>query len=343
MAPTRDGVYEVTFADGTKKTYGGVIVCNGHHWDRRFGGPYPEEKTFTGEVMHSKEYKKPEVLVGKRVLVLGGGNSACDIAAEAARFAEASHVSHRRGYWFMPRSVAGYPIVEYLDPLFPVWLQRLVFPYLLRGLVGRYEDYGLQHPDHKVWEHHPTINSELLQFIKLGRIHPHPDIKRFCGGKTVEFVDGKKEDFDLIIHATGFHVSLPIFEEGVVTWNQKKGEYQTYPNLLQGVLHPTLRNLFVLGIGQPRYGAGPLLTAGADVICALLKAQSKIDIPLGNLGPVLGMKPLNSYLYDPVEIFNQSLDGASSIWLIPHVAKVYAALFQNRAHKAVSTGVKVGN
>ena len=122
VAPTSDERYEVTFADGTKKIYGGVIVCNGHHWDKRFGGPYPDEKTFSGEVMHSKDYKKPETLVGKRVLVLGGGNSACDIAAEAARFAESSHVSHRRGYWFMPRSLAGFPLVEYLDPMFPVFL-----------------------------------------------------------------------------------------------------------------------------------------------------------------------------------------------------------------------------
>jgi len=122
VAPTSNERYEVTFADGTKKIYGGVIVCNGHHWDKRFGGPYPDEKTFSGEVMHSKDYKKPETLVGKRVLVLGGGNSACDIAAEAARFAESSHVSHRRGYWFMPRSLAGFPLVEYLDPMFPVFL-----------------------------------------------------------------------------------------------------------------------------------------------------------------------------------------------------------------------------
>ena len=47
--------------------------------------------------MHSKQYKEPSVLEGKRVLVVGGGNSACDIVAEAARFARSAHVSHRRG------------------------------------------------------------------------------------------------------------------------------------------------------------------------------------------------------------------------------------------------------
>jgi hypothetical protein len=139
----------------------------------------------------------------------------------------------------------------------------------------------------------------------------------------VEFVDGKKEDFDLIVHATGFHVSLPIFQEGMIEWNQPKDQYQKYPNLLDGIVSPNFKNLFVLGIGQPRYGAGPLLTAGAEVICRLLKVQSKLDVPIGSL-PIPGMKPLKSYLFDPIEIFNRELDGVSMSWLLPTLARIVA-------------------
>ena len=96
-------------------------------------------------------------------------------------------------------------------------MQRLYIRALLRIFVGRYEQYGLQHPDHKVFEPHPTINSELLYYLKHGRITPHPDIKRY-DGQEVEFVDGRREAFDLIVCATGYNLSLPLLAPGVVEW-----------------------------------------------------------------------------------------------------------------------------
>jgi cation diffusion facilitator CzcD-associated flavoprotein CzcO len=78
----RDG-YVVRLADGSERWYGAVIVATGHHWDKRYAGPYPGQDQYTGTVLHSKEYKQPKVLEGQRVLTIGGGNSACDIAVEA--------------------------------------------------------------------------------------------------------------------------------------------------------------------------------------------------------------------------------------------------------------------
>jgi hypothetical protein len=65
--------------------------------------------------------------------------------------------------------------------------------------------YGLQKPDHAIFEHHPTINSELLHYIKLGRIRPHPDIAKITDD-TVQFVDGTSEQFDMIVYATGYNL-----------------------------------------------------------------------------------------------------------------------------------------
>src|SRR5688572_20434415 len=86
VAPAGDGAWEVTVG-GERRVYGGVVVCNGHHWDRRWP-EYPG--SFAGKMIHSKDYKRADELRGKRVLVLGGGNSACDIAVEAARVAASS-------------------------------------------------------------------------------------------------------------------------------------------------------------------------------------------------------------------------------------------------------------
>ena len=163
--------WELTFADGARRVYKGVIACVGHHWDRRWPS-YPG--TFGGELIHSKDYKTPEQLRGKRVLVIGGGNSACDIASEAARVAASSHLSNRRGYWFLPKTLFGVPLVELIPPWAPLWLQRIGLRAALAVAVGDYARYGLQKPDHAIFEHHPTINSELLHYVKHGRITPHP-------------------------------------------------------------------------------------------------------------------------------------------------------------------------
>jgi cation diffusion facilitator CzcD-associated flavoprotein CzcO len=242
--------------------------------------------------MHSKEYKRPDVLANQRVLVIGGGNSACDIAVEAARVGLSSHISLRRGYWFMPKTMLGVPTVELMRPWLPGPAQRAFVRTMVRLVVGRYERYGLQHPDHAPFEHHPTINSELLHQIRHGRITPHPDIARF-DGKDAVFVDGTRETFDLVVAATGYHVSLPFLDDGIVAF--KNG----IPQLVAGVLAPGFKNLYVFGTGQPRYGAGPLITEGARVLCAMIDAERELAGPLADVFVRLGARPPTSHLQDP--------------------------------------------
>lgn len=263
--------YEVLFAKGVKKTYKGVIIANGHHWNKRIP-EYPG--TFTGEILHSKDYKKPHILEGKRVLVVGGGNSACDISVEAARFAKESHISLRNGYWFLPRCFFGKPTMEILKCWMPFWLQTIIQLILVRITWGAYSNYNLQEPDHLPFDRHITINSELLNFIKLGEITPHRDIKRF-EGKTVHFIDGSSQEVDMIIYATGFHQGLPPIDHLI--------EYEGgVPQVIWGTLHPKLKNIFVLGLGQYRYGAGPCITFGSDFLAkTLIPYQEQYDEPLG--------------------------------------------------------------
>src|SRR5882762_5600919 len=165
--PLADGKWELELATGEKRIYKGLIVCNGHHWDKRFPN-YPGK--FEGQWIHSKDYRSPAQLAGKRVLVIGGGNSACGIAAEAARVGKTSRLSVRRGYWFLPKTFFGIPSAEMMKPWFPVWAQRLMIALLLRITVGKYSQYGFPEPDHKIFEAHPTINSELLYYVRHGRI-----------------------------------------------------------------------------------------------------------------------------------------------------------------------------
>ena len=84
VSPNADDSWSVRFQDGEARTYKGVVICNGHHWD-----PIEPElpSGFSGRVMHAKSYRGPSDIAGQRVLVIGGGNSGCDIASECARSA----------------------------------------------------------------------------------------------------------------------------------------------------------------------------------------------------------------------------------------------------------------
>jgi dimethylaniline monooxygenase (N-oxide forming) len=90
--------------------YSHVVVANGHHWDPRWPEPsFPGVETFPGEQLHAHYYRSPETFTGKRVLVLGIGNSASDIAVESSRVAERTYLSMRRGAHIIPSSSSGGP------------------------------------------------------------------------------------------------------------------------------------------------------------------------------------------------------------------------------------------
>ncbi len=289
--PREDETWEIEFATGEKRIYKGVIVCNGHHWDRRFP-EYAGE--FSGEWLHSKDYKTTDQLKGKRVLVVGGGNSACDVVSEAARVGTAAHLSLRRGYWFLPKTLFGQPSAESWAMYLPVFLQRFILKLMLKVVVGKYEDYGLPAPDHKLFEHHPTVSSEILHYLKHGRITPHKDIQSF-DGKTVHFVDGEQIEVDTIVCATGYFVSFPFLPEGLVP--VKNGNIA---EVYAGCVLPDYKNLFVFGTQQVRYGVGPLITPAAALLAKMIKMQEEMQLPIGLVIKESGAKLPDTHLVDPI-------------------------------------------
>ena len=295
-----EGGWRVCFTDGTAALHRGVIVCNGHHWARSFP---PWIKDFTGEVLHSKDYKRPDQLRGKRVLVLGGGNSGCDLASEAARVGASADWSLRRGYWFVPKTLMGRPTVELMQPWLPVAIQRLVIKALIRVVVGDYAAYGLPLPDHDIFEAHPSVSTEVFHYLKHGRLTVRPDVAS-VGGRTVTFRQPPaqpsaqpsapvSQEYDLIALGTGFDVAFPFLPEGTVPVIGKT------PQLYAGMLRPEHRGLFVMGGYQVRYGIGPLLRPLAQLLADFVQLEEKLTVPLGELLRQLGEKPPESHLVDP--------------------------------------------
>ncbi|MCO4773678.1 MAG: NAD(P)-binding domain-containing protein [Deltaproteobacteria bacterium] len=291
VRPRSDELWDVDFGDGTSAVHKGVVVCNGHHWAKRFP---PWVAQFEGEVLHSKDYKRPAQLEGKRVLVLGGGNSGCDLASEAARVSSSADWSLRRGYWFMPKTLFGVPSIELMNPYAPMWLQRLVMRLLIRLSIGKYADYGLPHPTHRMFDAHPTINSEVFHYLQHGRLRPRPDVVSI-DGSTIAFTDGASAEYDAVVCATGYDLAFPFLPEGLVPVDDKVAQ------LYGGMLRPDYRHLYIFGAYQVRYGIGPVIRPGALAIAHLAKLQDELPMPLGWLLKEMGSKPPTSHLIGPFE------------------------------------------
>lgn len=291
----KDARWQVELANGEKRIYKGVIVCSGHHWDKRFPN-YPGR--FTGEFIHSKDYKNPQQLIAKRVLVIGGGNSACDLASEAARVGRSCDLSLRRGYWFLPKFLFGVPLPELVPSWVPVWAQRLFLKVVLKIAVGKYEDYGLPKPTHRIFEAHPTLNSEILHYVKHGRIRPRPDVAKF-EDRRVMFTDGSSGEFDMVVCGTGFNLSFPFLPRGLVPVEGKNAL------LYAGCTLPDHKNLYIVGTPQVRYGFGPLITPAAALLCRLIDLQDQMELPIGLVLKESGAKLPTTHLVDPHKALRQ--------------------------------------
>jgi cation diffusion facilitator CzcD-associated flavoprotein CzcO len=273
VVPVDDGAaWDVTIQpkDGPPETrrYRGVVICNGHNWEPKFP-EYPG--SFTGMKLHSSDYKTPDVLEGKRVLVVGAGNSGCDIAVEAATHATKTLLSTRRAYYYMPKFFLGKPVDQIgevlLDLNVPLGIRRAVANVLYRVSVGDLKRFGVGKPDHKLFETHPVINSQMPYFIGHGDIALRPDISRY-DGQTVHFVNGTSDEVDLIVYATGFRIVFPFMETSLLNWN---GDY---PSLYLNVFHPRYDNLFVVGLIQPDSGQWGIADCQAQLVARFIKAQS---------------------------------------------------------------------
>jgi len=209
------GGWELRTQDGQTRRFDVLVVANGHHWDPRFPD-FPGE--FAGESIHSHHYvdpKTPLELSGKRIVVVGIGNSAADIVSELSQKSHDNRVflSTRSGAWVIPKYIFGIPADALVKPLpvIPMSWQRRVMRGVPVLLSGKPEKYGLPRPDHHFLEAHPTQSSELLLRLGSGDAVAKPDIARL-EGQTVHFADGSSEEVDVIIYATGYNISFPFFD-----------------------------------------------------------------------------------------------------------------------------------
>ena len=238
-AAEHDGLWTLELSDGSTRRARYLICANGVTWEPN-QVTWPGE--FTGEMRHSQTYRSPKEFDGKRVLVIGAGNSGVDIACDAAFAADQAFLSVRRGYHFIPKHIMGKPADVFASegPHLPFKVSQKVFGAMLRVINGDLRRFGLPKPDHGLFESHPILNTQILHYLAHGDCIAKADVERFDGDDVV-FADGSREQVDLVIAATGYQHASPYLEDGVLETRNGR------PDLYLGLFARNRPNLAVLG------------------------------------------------------------------------------------------------
>jgi dimethylaniline monooxygenase (N-oxide forming) len=258
------GRWHVRLETGEERVYDALLVANGHHWDARWPEPpFPGADAFAGVQLHSHEYtgEDPEFFRDKRVVVLGMGNSAMDIAVEASFSAERVFLAARRGAHVIPKYIFGRPVDQISTvPKIPFPVRQRTLGALIRVAVGDMERYGLPKPDHALLEAHPTISDDILSRIAHGEVAPKPNIARLTE-RTVVFADGSEEAADVVVYCTGYKVTFPFFDDGFVA-----APDNDLP-LYRRVFHPDIERLYFIALLQPLGATMPIAEAQSEWVC----------------------------------------------------------------------------
>jgi dimethylaniline monooxygenase (N-oxide forming) len=272
------GVWSVTLDTGETRAYDALLVANGHHWDPRWPEP-PFPGRFAGDQMHAHHYIENTGFRDKRVLVVGIGNSAMDIAVESSFVSAKTFISSRRGAHILPKYLFGRPLdqiaVNRLTPLVPFPARRALLSAMIRIGVGRMEDYGLPRPDHKLGGAHPTVSADFLNRVAHGEVTWKPNLASLDGDE-VRFVDGSREPIDVIVWCTGYKITFPFFDRHFIS-----APDNDLP-LFKRVVKPGIDNLFFIALLQPLGATMPLAEAQGHWIAAYLRGEYRLP-PLAEM------------------------------------------------------------
>jgi dimethylaniline monooxygenase (N-oxide forming) len=274
-APVACG-WEVKLDDGRTLRYDALMVANGHHWDARWPEPaFPGSDAFKSIQLHAHDYtgEDPNFFRDKRVVILGMGNSAMDIAVEASFSAAATYLAARRGAWVIPKYVFGRPLDQISTQAgVPFRIRQRFMQTVLKVAVGPMERYGLPKPDHRPLEAHPTVSDDLLSRVAHGEIRPKPNIARLTE-RTVVFADGSEVEADIVIYCTGYRVTFPFFDPDVIS-----APDNDLP-LFRRVFHPDRPGVYFIGLLQPLGAIMPLAAAQSEWVCEYLSGRYALPSP----------------------------------------------------------------
>jgi cation diffusion facilitator CzcD-associated flavoprotein CzcO len=261
-------------AESATERFDAVVVANGHNWDPRLPEPaYPG--SFAGTQLHAHDYRSPDLFRDRRVLVVGLGNSAMDIAVDASYVSRGPVLlSARRGVHIVPKYLFGRPSDATGGALavLPWRVRQRVAETMLRLAVGTPQSYGLPAPAGGLFQNHPTISDTILHRLTHGEVVARPGIERLEGDHVV-FTDGRCEPVDVIVWATGYRVTIPFLGERWLGTDPER------LRLYQRVFHLDDPSLCFVGLMQSTGAALPVVEAQARLAAAHLGGGYALPSP----------------------------------------------------------------
>lgn len=274
--PLDGGGWRLDFEGGEARDYAALVVASGQYSTPK--RPHAEiPGTFTGEQLHVCDYLDPAAPVDcrdRRVVVVGLGSSAAEVAAELADpdhpvgRADRVIVSARSGRWVLPKlSGDAGPDARAIHPATPLprFLRSLPLPigsWLMRRMVGRvlraqteklggFDALGLPTPAIQPWEDRPSLSAGFVPALREGRIEVRPGIASF-EGRTVHFSDGTSTEADVLLYATGYRLGFPFLDDETL------GCAAPDLALYQRIAHPRHDDLFFVGCCRVMCSLWPL-------------------------------------------------------------------------------------
>ncbi|XP_062989528.1 flavin-containing monooxygenase 3 [Elgaria multicarinata webbii] len=310
-----------------------VMICSGHHvYPNIPVKSFPGLEKFKGSVFHSRDYKGPEKFKGKKVLVIGLGNSGCDIATELSNTASQVYLSSRSGSWVMPRVwEQGYPwdmlIVTRFETFLKNALPTAISDWLYVKKMNRWfkhENYGVM-PVNRTLRKEPVFNDELPSRIMYGTVVVKPNIKEFTETSAI-FEDGTmQESLDHIIFATGYSYAYPfVDDESIIKCRNNN------VTLYKSILPPELEKptMAVIGLVQSLGAAIPTAELQArwfirvyKGLCKLPSKNSMLDDIDEKMGKKLKWYGQTDTIQTDYVVYMDEL--ASSIGVKPNIPRLF--------------------
>ncbi len=226
--------------DGTHEEFDAVVCATGHLTKPLHVPDFRD--SFGGEYLHSYDYREPESFIGKRICVVGVGNSAVDIASDVCVNSPRTVLVARSGVLIGPKLLFGVPVTDITMKLYRNWIPERIRQRLLKIIVwlghGRMTNYGFKPLTKKA---HPTTSATVITHIAYNRIEVKQGIAKI-DGSTILFNDGTSDEFDTLIAATGYLIDLPFFTDDIVPIVDNKVE------LYKRIVVPSWPGLWFVGM-----------------------------------------------------------------------------------------------
>ncbi|KAL7951736.1 flavin monooxygenase-like protein [Trichoderma barbatum] len=295
----KDGRWRLDFDRRPSEWFDKVVVATGPHI-RSMMPVFEGADLFTGRLIHSKGFKKPEAFAGQRVVIVGLGNTGSDIANALVGHASDISISHHHGAVVVPRLLDGvsatsrisYRFIKLqgiLNRLFPWFAERLynkTARQIMTDAFGEVDPaWGLD-PALSVLVTNPVISETLIANLRSKAVWSIKGIHQFLGGRRIELTSGEVVEADAVVCCTGYHNDFNLLEKEYdpsstpsSTWLQAPGsKNRPYPRLYQNVFSVTAPDSLAF-LGCVWFVTGAFCLADIASMCIAQVWSGKASLP----------------------------------------------------------------